>query len=84
MTSHKNLLTLIFILLVSAGWQTGLYAQNNSSEQDTSGVQDTTITQKVDSLVGDRLTRLDSLARQLEQQVGLSEDTTSVSGDADR
>lgn len=74
---------LLVLLVLNMGWAESLYGQD-STAVDSSTVQDSTITQKVDSLVDDRLARLDSLTKKLEQQFGFSGDSTSVSGDAEQ
>ncbi|WP_428236133.1 mechanosensitive ion channel family protein [Gracilimonas sp.] len=85
MALHKYIWMLLVLFLLNGGLLNPLSAQNTVQEDTASAqIQDTTLTQKIDSLINERLSRLDSLTMRLEQQAGLSEDTTQVSGDAEQ
>ncbi|MBO6587248.1 MAG: mechanosensitive ion channel [Gracilimonas sp.] len=85
MALHKYIWTLLVLLLLNGGLVSSLSAQNTVQQNTASArAQDTTLTQRIDSLINERLSRLDSLTMRLEQQAGLSEDTTQVSGDAEQ
>lgn len=63
----------------------GVYEVQAQSQSDSASVQvrDTSFAQNMDSLLNERLSRLDSLVQRLEEQAGFSEDTTQVDGNAE-
>ena len=80
---HTFRFLLLFLMAVSA-FSGELVAQSSQQVPDSLNVQDTdtSFVQRVDSLINERLSRLDSIAKNLGDRLGVSQDST-VAGDTE-
>jgi len=76
---------LLLVMSLSPFWAE-VIAQDSLAGADSLSTEqvNSTLVQRVDSVINDRLIQLDSITRNLEQRLGISKDSSTVGGDTEK